>query len=80
MNTKTSLKLPHDYLHKLHQLAQELKISTQANKYKAQVSSSNKLINQHKYLETVLKPTNVQHNLIQINFATRLLITKQAIK
>ena len=79
MNTKPSLKLPHDYLHKLHQQAQVLRISTQANKCKAQVSSLNKLHQQAQVL-SVPKPTNVQHNFIQINFATRLLITKQTIK
>jgi len=50
MNTKTSLKLPHDYLHKLHQQAQVLRISTQANKCKAQVSSLNKLHQQAQVL------------------------------
>ena len=43
MNTKTSLKLPHDYLHKLHEQAHVLRNSTKANKCQAHVSSSNKL-------------------------------------
>ena len=57
MNTKPSLKLPHDYLHKLHQQAQVLRMSTHANKCNAQVSSSNKLHQQAQVLK-ISTPAN----------------------